>query len=268
MMTAFPARRPSSLVVVAAMGLCFGLGGCATAPVEESLGDASSPPSEEVAAELPPPGAVTAAIEPAGPDPEALYWWSAWFHFTWTAEGGPDFNRDALVADLIVEPVIRTHWQRLPLWRFHRRAAPDVAGHRFSFLFYTDPTTAAAIYRDIEANPLMARLGEAGILDRFVKTDPAANDNRAIGGTSDPNWSPALQEAWPTFIMGVSRTWLGLINQGVNEATVAALPLEDQLAYYATVNGDVTQVWSAEGRHGFLHHLNALFGYQPLLMRY
>ena len=34
----------------------------------------------------------------------------------------------------------------LSLWRFHRRAALDQAGHRFSLLVYSDAQTAEALF--------------------------------------------------------------------------------------------------------------------------
>ena len=31
---------------------------------------------------------------------------------------------------------------------------------------------------------------------------------------------------------------------------------------------DVTQLWIDQGQHAILHHLNAVYAYQPLLIRY
>ncbi len=32
------------------------------------------------------------------------------------------------------------------------------------------------------------------------------------------------------------------------------------------MNDAVDDMWRQEGRHAFLHHLNAVFGYQPLVI--
>ena len=31
---------------------------------------------------------------------------------------------------------------------------------------------------------------------------------------------------------------------------------------------DVTQLWIDQGQHAILHHMNAVYAYQPLLIRY
>ena len=35
---------------------------------------------------------------------------------------------------------------------------------------------------------------------------------------------------------------------------------------YARLNDRLCGIWQQQGRHAFLHHLNALFGYVPLLV--
>jgi len=60
--------------------------------------------------------------------------------------------------------------------------------------------------------------------------------------------------------------WLDLIDQKVaersfdeNNATLAQV-----LELYREVDAQAVSVWENEGRHAFLHHLNALFEYKPL----
>jgi hypothetical protein len=68
--------------------------------------------------------------------------------------------------------------------------------------------------------------------------------------------------------MGVSRTWLGMISQKAdelrNESSGATLYAYEKL--YRRVEESVDQMWRNDGRHAFFHHLNALFGYQPLVI--
>jgi hypothetical protein len=36
--------------------------------------------------------------------------------------------------------------------------------------------------------------------------------------------------------------------------------------YYRTVDKEVQEAWETQGRHAFLHHLNAIFGYAPVVV--
>ena len=92
-----------------------------------------------------------------------------------------------------------------------------------------------------------------------------------VGASSDPLWDPRLAKTWPYFIMGVSQHWLALI-----EAVEAELPqrgkngkaLPDLLERYRRISREIDELWREQGQHAYLHHLNALFGYQPLLIRH
>ena len=69
-------------------------------------------------------------------------WWSIAFRMRWDPEQTPDWYLDALLADQVCAPALAEFDPPISLWRFHRRAADDEAGHRFSLLVYTDPLTA------------------------------------------------------------------------------------------------------------------------------
>lgn len=173
---------------------------------------------------------------------------------------------DLLLAHQALLPVLERHHAEIFLWRFHRRAARDAAGHQFSLIFYAERRTAVRVYADILDNPLLQEAKNAGRLLEVLCDDTAGLAKPGIGDTSDPAWSAPLRNAWPYFIMGASRTWLEL---------VAALAAEDAAQLdsadfhaieqrYQRVNSAVTAIWQREGRHAFLHHLNALFGYEPV----
>jgi hypothetical protein len=87
-----------------------------------------------------------------------------------------------------------------------------------------------------------------------------------IEDTSDAKWSPALQKAWPYFIMGASQMWLDLIDKLIAErpSGKGSTTLEQTRQLYRDVDVEVLRVWQNEGRHAFLHHLNAIFEYEPL----
>jgi hypothetical protein len=101
-----------------------------------------------------------------------------------------------------------------------------------------------------------------------LQDDPLNPSRPGRGDTGDPAWSAALRAAWPDYLMGASRTWLLLVSQMAASVPPAASDFADVEAAYKDATASVTAVWREEGRHAFLHHLNALFGYEPLQMRF
>jgi hypothetical protein len=67
--------------------------------------------------------------------------------------------------------------------------------------------------------------------------------------------------------MGVSQTWLSLIRQVTAEQPLDNTSPEALLDYYRSVNDRVSALWRVHGQHAYLHHLNALFGYELLIIR-
>jgi hypothetical protein len=67
--------------------------------------------------------------------------------------------------------------------------------------------------------------------------------------------------------MGVSEMWLHMIQEIVelNPSEVKPQSLQDYQAFYKKVEESITEAWKREGRHAYLHHLNAIFGYEPLM---
>ena len=78
-------------------------------------------------------------------------------------------------------------------------------------------------------------------------------------------WSATMQRHWPAYIMGISSLWLGLIDDAVG-----TINLEDDLSMflnqYREANNTVTAIWQSEAQHALLYHLNAIFGYQPMII--
>lgn len=195
------------------------------------------------------------------------YWWYARYRINWPPQTDPDWPVDLLVADTLVKPVLHTHRDSIRYWRFHRRALRDGTGHQFSFIFYADKTVAVKIYGALQNDPLAQELLDQGILTHIITNDINNNVRTEIGDTSDEGWPEMLQTAWPAYIMGVSRLWLQLIEQSVSvnpeNDSVAAM-----LAEYRRAHAGITSIWQTQGEHALLHHLNAIFGYEPLLQRY
>ncbi|MEM7196320.1 MAG: hypothetical protein AAF402_15370 [Pseudomonadota bacterium] len=192
-------------------------------------------------------------------------WFALRFRLHWPQDQALDFSPHLLIADRFLSPLIANYSEQLPLWRVHRRAARDSAGHRFSFLFYADAETADSVFSSARDNDLLNTLLDHGIIEELQIRTNDYQDNQRIAGTSDPTWSASVQTSWPLFIMGVSRSWIGLIGEvrnetkGPDEDTVEGL-----LDYYREVSTRVTEIWGREGRHAYLHHLNAVFGYTPV----
>lgn len=177
------------------------------------------------------------------------------------AEGRAVWGRDLLLADRVAAPVLAAHANDIPLWRFHRRAANDDAGHRFSLLVYTDDATYAAMTAALDADPTIASMLDDAQLIKVVHGCRPAQTLPAIEATSDPAWDAAIQRSWPYFIMGVSASWLALVQ---DLAADIAPDAPDRLAAYTAVDRRIGELWAAQGQHAYLHHLSGLYGYKPL----
>ena len=213
--------------------------------------------------QTPAPAGAYVAFEESGKS-----WWRLYFTLAWDQNEEPDWHLDALLADQVMAPVIAQTEPRISLWRFHRRAAPDEAGHRFSFIFYSDGETAGVVNNGVRASPVVARLLDAGVI---VALEPAAlygAPAEDIGATSDQQWPPEVKRGWPWFVMGVSQSWLRLIAEvKTSRPQSETVSLDALLAYYRDINDEVSTLWRENGQHAYLHHLNAVFGYQLLIIR-
>jgi len=211
------------------------------------------------------------AVSPHRPAPAPSAdsaWWYARFRVDWPEGADPAWHTDLLIAHQVVKPVLDRHLQDISLWRFHRRAARDAAGHQFSFIFFASPETARRVYSEISDNPILQQAKSSGRIMAVVCDDTANMSRNSIGDTSDPIWSAPLRLAWPYYVMGASQTWLDLISAMADdeqrqEASSTFAELEQR---YASINASITAIWQNEGRHAFLHHLNALFGYEPIVI--
>lgn len=217
----------------------------------------------------PPPAAASPlpVTAPAAPV-SGQVWWQAAFRLADDEAGATRWALDLLLADQIVAPLLREHGARVSLWRLHRRAAADAAGHQFSLIFRTDAATAEALFAAIRASPLRARLVERGYLRELVTQCFGGPCDGAPGATSDRRWDPRLAAAWPYFIMGVSAHWLALIGEVGAQLPPAADGVDAQLARYEQIQAQVTALWQRQGEHAYLHHLNALFGYEPMQIHF
>ncbi len=194
-------------------------------------------------------------------------WWYARFRMQWPADTDAIWYPDLFIAHQVILPVLDKHKSDIILWRFHRRAARDTGGRQFSFIFYSSPQTAQQIFEEIQTDSNIVKLKFAGIIEQDLYDDPAIITRPNVEDTSDPNWPVAIQKTWPWYIMGVSRMWLNLISEIVaqnlqKEPPSTAEPID---VFYRQVDDEIGALWQNNGRHAFLHHLNAIFEYESLI---
>lgn len=214
---------------------------------------------------MPPPAVFP---HPAAPPAVDSGWWYARFRMDWPEGAEPAWHLDLLTAHRVIKPVIEGHSPDIHLWRFHRRAARDAAGHQFSFIFFASAETARKIYTEISQDGSLKIVRSSGRILEVVFDDATTVSRPAISDTSDPNWSAPLRKAWPYYLMGASQMWLDLISEMADgeQETETPSTFGDLDHRYAGINAAITTLWQNEGRHAFLHHLNALFGYEPIVI--
>jgi hypothetical protein len=113
------------LISVLLILLMMVIAGCATTGPAKSP-QTITPPPQEIAA--------------------SKAWWFAKFRLHWPVEEQANWHWDLLIAHKIVAPALTLYNDEIRLWRFHRRAVRDQAGHQFSFIFYASADTAYQVF--------------------------------------------------------------------------------------------------------------------------
>ncbi len=191
-------------------------------------------------------------------------WWYVSFRFDWPEGESPAWHRDVMVAHRVIAPVLAGHRNKITLWRVHRRAVRDAAGHQLSFIFYASPETAYRVYEDIKANPDLSFWRQEGLIQQVQFDDPSHITRPGIQDTSDPAWPLIIQKTWPAYIMGISEMWLDLVTR---LGTEYASNSHDEKPY-RKISLILNRLWADNARHALFHHLNAVYAYQPFLTRY
>ncbi len=196
-------------------------------------------------------------------------WWYVRLRIRWPEKKEPSWHIDPLLAHRIYAPVLDKYKDKIAIWRFHRRAARDAEGHQFSLTFYSSAQTALHVFRTIRANTLLKRMKRSGYIIQDLYDSTAQNKAPEVAHTSDGHWSTPVRKSWPYFIMGVCHMWLALIEDfssthsgGKNVSSLPRL-----ITLYRHVNTSINKAWREEGSHSMLHHLNAVFGYEPVYVR-
>lgn len=214
-------------------------------------------------------------VSTAATQDESLSWWAYRFRINWPEQlEQPDFAVDLMLAHGVIKPVLEEHAGEILWWRFHRRAARSAPGHQFSFIFYCDAGTAQKIINEIEQSGLLSSAINSNIIEKTVSPASDAGSKPALNAFSDPSWSPEIQQAWPSYIMGVSAFWLALIDElhlqhqdAESDNSREGNDAQSQLEYYREIDAAIAEIWEQEGQHALLHHLSAVFGYKPMLLK-
>lgn len=203
----------------------------------------------------------------AGGLPAGYGWWFARFRMSWPPAAKPIWFMDLYLAHQVILPKLEKFKDDIALWRFHRRAVRDGSGRQFSFIFYASPGTARHMFNALQTDPLVAYLKTAGVLVQDIYDDPTRIIRPNIGDASDKHWPASIRKTWPYYIMGASQMWLNLIAEIADKNMTDDPPasIAEIETFYQLVDETVTKLWQEEGRHAFMHHLNALFEYQPLI---
>jgi hypothetical protein len=191
-------------------------------------------------------------------------WYAARFSLNWEAGEEPKWYLGTLLGGEVINPLLAQAAQQLTYWRVHRRAVRDQTGHVFSFIFYSSEASAADIYQQLQSNKLLVLLQHQQELLK-VSYDPLTTDlHRVIADTSDPVWPAEVRASWPLFMMGASQMWLAQIEMIKQET-----PEEQGVALrYKRIQEQVTELWQQQGQHALMHHLSALYAYQPVAIRF
>jgi hypothetical protein len=196
-------------------------------------------------------------------------WWYARFRMKWPENAEPSWHIDLLIAHKIIAPLLHRYNEPISFWRFHRRAARDTEGHQFSFTFYSSPDTANQVFDSLRSDAILKKMKRAGVIIQDVYDDTGKLIASNIEDTSDGQWAAPVRKSWPFFIMGVCEMWLSLITQ-ITESMSAEqkiLSLPKMLVFYQKADENIKALWREQGCHSLLHHLNAIFGYEPVLVR-
>lgn len=192
-------------------------------------------------------------------------WYAARFSFNWEQGQEPDWYLGTLIAGEVIVPLLPQYADQITCWRVHRRAAAgDQAGHVFSFIFYSSKASAANIYQSIQSDGLLLQLQKQHklIMISYDSVKPKTMTN--LADTSDSVWPETVRQSWPYFMMGASQMWLTQV-QDFKQEMQNIHELEQR---YKIIQSKLSSLWQKQGDRVLLHHLSALYAYQPVQIRF
>lgn len=204
------------------------------------------------------------AIQVEASQQKGMGWYAVRVKIHWEEDQQPNWYLGTLIAGEVIDPLLRQHPQAVIYWRLHRRAVRDRSGHTFSFIFYGSHANAVKIYQAVEENGILASLLEQKYLDK-VSYDPLQTQLATqVAETSDPDWPDEMRNSWPYFMMGASQMWLDQVRSFKQEISGET----EQVRAYKQIQKRITKLWQEQAEHALMHHLNGLYAYQPVLVRF
>jgi hypothetical protein len=195
-------------------------------------------------------------------------WYTIGFKIKWDKISSPNFVVDLFIIDLLINPAVKNFKSDLILWRFHRRAARDDAGHELKFIFYTSSKIAEQVFNYIRSNDFYDI-----IINNYTETTGVnlsvynkEVDSCKIEATSDSAWPLEIQKTWPYYIMGVCDMFINFIEEikKSKDIKIDKNNLKQTESSYKEIEQEITKQWFGYGQHAFLHHLGAIFAYNPI----
>ncbi len=194
-------------------------------------------------------------------------WHSFNFQVLWPEGQAPKWWVDILILDGIVRPVLAQRGPSVGLWRIHRRAFRDAHGHELTFDCLTARDIAGTIDADIRENKAFHFLRANRLLEKYSMRVAGPG----VDAICDKTWPTELQAAWPSYINGVCVALLRLTEAlkasydtfpDINASQVDVAPIERS---YQELDRQLAQIWQDYGHRAVLHHVNAIFAYQPVM---
>lgn len=195
-------------------------------------------------------------------------WYTFNFKVHWPENEEPKWWVDVFITDCIVRYVISDNRSKIRIWRIHRRAIRDPSGHKFKLDCFTEQKVAQSIEKAIRQNATYPIL--KGLLCEDLRVDEGSSEPEALA--VDEPWPPELQKGWPQYIHGVSEMFLSLLEEvksaipNFPDPAASCRPDIYQIAAsYVQLNKKLGHIWQQYGSHAFIHHMNAVFAYVPVV---
>jgi hypothetical protein len=191
-------------------------------------------------------------------------WYEFNFGVSWDRKQEPKTWVDIFIIDTIIREVIYQKKSEIVLWSVHRRWFNDQHGHELTFNCFINDKTANEIEKSIKSNNTFKILQNNSLFVNDLKAVLKGADNRSL--TNGENWPDELKEAWPQYINGCCRMILLLIEK-IKSGRNIPTDIQSAEQFYSRINNELIGMWQRFGGVAFFHHLTAIFGYSPLLIR-
>jgi len=197
-------------------------------------------------------------------------WYELNFKINYPDIQNPKVWIDIFIIDKIVRDVLTAEKSKIVLWRIHRRWSVDQAGHQLTLSCFTKEQTANSIEKLIRGSGPFKILQANNLLAEDLKTVTGGENISDIADDkSTLDWLEELKQSWPYYINGCSEMFLCLIEylRDAAQADINENNISEIEKLYKEINNRLIFIWQKNGSHAFFHHINAIFGYEPLLAR-